>query len=276
MSTLSPENISMINEFGESEAWANYYLCAPQEFIQKNRLEAKRIGSAWVTLIPEYDWSFFNRIVGLGVGELATESILDEAIEVFQGAGCQNYMAQISPFAQPVHLPEWLAARGFTKGRNWAKVMRGNEPAKPVPTDLRIEAIGAEYAETFADVALAAFEMPVELRPLMTGNLGKPGWHHYLAFDGEQPVSAAASYIKAEVGWLGFGCTLESHRKRGGQGALFSRRIADGLALGCKWFVTETGEDTPESPNPSYHNMLRAGFKLAYLRRNYVHQLPDS
>ena len=79
-------------------------------------------------------------------------------------------------------------------------------------------------------------------------------------------------FVNGEVGWLGFAGTLKTHRKRGGQGALFARRIKDGLALGCKWFVTETGEDTPENPNPSYHNMLRSGFKLAYLRRNYVHQ----
>jgi hypothetical protein len=83
-------------------------------------------------------------------------------------------------------------------------------------------------------------------------------------------------FVKDDVGWLGFGSTLESHRKRGGQGAMFERRIQDGLLLGCKWFVTETGEDTPEDPNPSYHNMLRTGFELAYLRPNYVHQPPTS
>ena len=83
-------------------------------------------------------------------------------------------------------------------------------------------------------------------------------------------------FVNGEVGWLGFASTLKKYRKRGGQSALFARRIQDGLALGCKWFVTETGEDTPEDPNPSYHNMLRSGFKLAYLRRNYVHQPPAS
>ena len=70
MSNLAPEKIAMLNEFGESEAWANYFLCAPSEFVQKYRLEAKKIGSVWVTMIPELDWTFFNRIVGLGVGFL--------------------------------------------------------------------------------------------------------------------------------------------------------------------------------------------------------------
>ena len=49
-----------------------------------------------------------------------------------------------------------------------------------------------------------------------------------------------------------------------------AQRIRDGMALGCRWLITETGEDTPEHPNPSYHNMLRTGFKLAYHRANYM------
>jgi hypothetical protein len=40
--------------------------------------------------------------------------------------------------------------------------------------------------------------------------------------------------------------------------------------------VTETGEDLPEKPNPSFRNMMRAGFKLAYQRRNYMPPKPLS
>jgi hypothetical protein len=274
MSNLTSEKIAELNEFGESEAWANYYLCAPPEFVEKYGLAAKRLGSVWVTMLTGLDWAFFNRIVGLGVGEPATESQLDDAVDILQKAGCKNYMAQICPLAQPSHITDWLNSRGFTRGRNWAKVYRGNEPAPSVPSDLRIQSIGTEYADAFADVAITAFEMPPELSPFIKGIIGKPGWYHYLGFDGDQPVSAATMYIKDDTAWLGFGSTLESHRKRGGQGAMFARRIDDGIKLGCKWFVTETGEDTPENPNPSYHNMLRAGFKLAYLRPNYLHQPP--
>jgi hypothetical protein len=79
--------------------------------------------------------------------------------------------------------------------------------------------------------------------------------------------------VKGATGWVGFGATLPSHRKRGGQGAIMARRIAEGIDLGCKWLVTETGEDSPERPNPSYHNMLRTGFQLAYQRPNYIHQV---
>ena len=48
------------------------------------------------------------------------------------------------------------------------------------------------------------------------------------------------------------------------------QRLRDAAALGCRWAVTETGRDTAEQSNASYRNMRRAGFDLAYLRRDYV------
>ena len=276
MPDLAPAKMAEINEFGEAEAHANYFLCAPPEFVRPFRLDASHIGSVVVTMIPEYDEPLLNRILGLGVGEPATETILDEAIALLQNAGCKNYMAQVSPLAQPAQLPEWLAARGFKPGRNWAKMYRGNELAPAISTDLRVEKIGKDQADAFADVTLPVWGMPPAGRPLVKGYVGQPGWQHYLAFAGEKPVSAAAMFVNGETAWLGFAGTLKKYRKRGGQGAMFTRRIQDGLALGVKWFVTETGEDTPEDPNPSYHNMLRSGFKLAYLRRNYNHLSPMS
>ena len=276
MPDLPDEQIATINEFGEAEAQANSFLCAPPEYVRRTRLEVNRIGSVFVGMIPVLDTPFFNRILGLGVGEPATEAMLDEAITVFKNASCKNYMAQVSPLAQPAQCEEWLVARGFKASRNWAKMYRGDEAAPVIPTDLHLAEIGIDQAEAFADVVTTAFEIPAILRPLMKGVVGKPGWRNFIAFEGEKPASAASLFISGEVGWVGNMGTLKKYRKRGAQGALFARCIQDGLALGCKWFVTETGEDMPEDPNPSYHNMLRSGFKLAYLRRNYIHQLPAS
>jgi hypothetical protein len=276
MTDLTSARIVEINELAEAEAHANYFLCAPPEFAQPFRLGVKRIGSIWVTAIPEADNETQNRILGLGAGEPATESTLDEAIAVFQNTGCKNYSAHVSSLAQPAQYPEWFATRGFKPGRNWAKMYRGNEPAPAISTDLRLETIGKDQADAYANVVCHVFGMKPVYCPLVKGIVGKPGWHNYLGFDGEKPVSAAAMYVNGEVAWLGFMSTLKTHRRRGAQGALFARCIEDGLALGCKWFVAETKEDTPETPNPSYHNMLRSGFKLAYMQRVYYHPPPAS
>jgi hypothetical protein len=274
MSDMPPDQLAALIEIAEADAQASIAMSTSPGFTRSFRSEAKRVGSMWVTMIPGLDSAFFNRILCLGVGEPATESMLDEAIAVLHDAGCQNYMAQVSPYALPAEIPEWLVKRGINPSRNWAKMYRENQAAPLIPSDLRVEKIGADQADAFADVVLPAFEMPPALRPLVKGAVGQSGWLHYLAYDGNKPVSAAAMHVKGEVAWLGFASTQKKYRRRGAQGAMFARRIQDGLVLGCKWFVTETGEDTPENPNPSYHNMLRSGFQLAYQRRNYFHKAP--
>lgn len=35
-----------------------------------------------------------------------------------------------------------------------------------------------------------------------------------------------------------------------------------------EWIVTETDEELPDRPNPSYHNMLRLGLPVRYVRAN--------
>ncbi len=277
MSDLTPAQFKEINESIETEAQVNYFLCAPPEFSRPFRLEIKRLGSTWVTMMPLVDHAMFNRIMGLGVSKPATESMLDEVVHIFQNAGCKNYRTEVSPLVLPAQYPMWLVARGFTQGgRNWAKMYRGNEPAPVISSNLRVETIGKDQADAFANVMLPVFGITPVYRPLMVGNIGKPGWRHYLAFAGAKPVSAATMYINEKIAWLGWASTIKTHRKHGGQSALLARRIEDGLLLGCKWFVAETEEDTLEQPNPSYRNMLRSGFKLAYMRRNYTHRSPGS
>ena len=156
---------------------------------------------------------------------------------------------------------------------NWAKVYRAATPDVVIRTDLRIERIGQAHAAAFAEVSCTAFGMPAVMQPWLTAGVGQPGWMHYLAFDGETPVAGGALFLKGDVGWLGIASTLPAYRRRGAQGALMARRIRDASELGCRWIVTETGEDTPEHPNPSYHNMLRTGFALAYQRPNYIAQI---
>ena len=83
MSDMTPEQIAALNEFGEADALADFLLCAPSEFSRPFRLDAKQIGSMRVSMIPELDSAFFNRILGLGMGEPVTEARLDEAIPVW-------------------------------------------------------------------------------------------------------------------------------------------------------------------------------------------------
>jgi hypothetical protein len=92
---------------------------------------------------------------------------------------------------------------------------------------------------------------------------GRPHWS-------AGPAGAAALYCRDGAGWLGVAATIPAYRRRGVQGALMARRIADAIAGGCRDIVSETGEAVPGEPNDSYANLLRNGFSVVYSRPNYV------
>ena len=168
---------------------------------------------------------------------------------------------------------DWLRTRRLESTDNWAKVYRTADQPIEIHTDLRVESIGYEHAADFGQVACTAFGMPSALQPWLANLVKCANWHVYLAFDSEQAAACGALFVRGEVGWLGIEGTLSSHRRRGGQGAIMARCICDAAQLGCRWVITETGEDLPDRPNPSYHNMLRTGFALAYHRPNYMPEM---
>ena len=269
-SKLSLQEIAQLVEMGEGEAWADTFLAAPADFAANLGIRVERIGSAIALMTQKMDFMLFNRVIGLGVLEPATAAMVDDIVALYRQAGIQNFAVPVSSAVQPANLPVWLESHGLSRHDNWSKVYRGVEPLPPVPTDLRIDCIGPEHAAAFAGVACTAFGMPDSLSPWVESIVGRPGWRSYLAWDGDTPVATGALHIRDQVGWLGWGSTLPSHRRRGAQGAIMAQSIQDGIALGCRRLVTETGEDGPDHPNPSYHNMVHTGFALAYQRPNYV------
>lgn len=264
----TPEEIGKIIELREAEAWADIINHAPGNYNAK----VEKIGSAVVLLTKTIDIILFNRVIGLGLFEPCEKDTIKQIIELYQSNNIKNFAIQLSPFATPENIPEWLREFNLCPSLDWVKVYRETGPVTEIPTDLRIEQIGKERAEDFARIAAAAFNMPDSMRPWMASNVGMPGWHNYLAYDHDLPVAAAALCIKNEVGWLGIGSTLPSHRGRGAQGALMTHRIKEAGKLGCKLVCTETGK-LPDTPNPSLNNMFRTGFKQAYLRKNYMFKL---
>jgi hypothetical protein len=263
---LSSDEVAQLVEFGEAEAYRDLYRNAPPAL----NLQVEQIGSTLLLLAPSADILLLNRAIGLGLREPAAESMVADVIARYQAAGVQNFGVQLSPQAGPPQLPDWLEEHGLAPRDRWVKVFRPAGTSVDVATDLRIEPIGTSHTMAWAEVASIAFGMPLPLAEGLSMSIGQPGWQHYLAWDGEQAVAGAALFIRNGIGWLGAGGTLPSHRRRGAQGALMARRIQDSAAAGCAWVITETGEDTREQSNPSFHNMRRTGFQVAYLRPNYM------
>jgi len=262
---LSAIDLACLVESTEASAYADLMQAAPSDFgVDVDSSEDGVLLSA-----PCVDALLFNRMVGLGLRRPATRDAVHKAVERLHATGVRNFGIQLSPTATPADTADWIGAAGLERRDNWTKVYRPATPEPTVPTELRLERAAANLADRFAAVACMGFAMPPALAPWFAASVGRPGWYHYLAWADDEPVAVAAMFVRDHVGWLGVAATLPAHRRRGAQGALMVRRIHDGLALGCRWFVTETGQDRPDKPNPSFHNMRRAGFVVAYDRPNF-------
>jgi GNAT superfamily N-acetyltransferase len=211
-----------------------------------------------------------NRVVGLGLRSPASEAQLDRVLAEARGAGARRIFVQVAPTAQPERLPDWLAARGGRPHNRWVRLWRRTAASERGATDLRVVEIDAALADAFARVVRTAFGMPPVVDPWLAAVVGRPGWRHFAAVSGDELVATGALFAASGLAWLGFAATLPGHRGRGAQSALIERRLREAAALGCEWAVTETAEELPDRPAPSYRNMRRLGFTEAYRRQNYV------
>jgi GNAT superfamily N-acetyltransferase len=263
-------------EMSEALAYEDTYAAAGSKPGNLTGATTAPVGGAIAFGLTAIDFGFFNRIVGLGTAQPATEADAEAASGFFLDLGVTQSVIHVAPGAEPTELVPWANARGYVKGARWVKMWRHlDEVPVPVPS-LRIERIDASWAQVFTDVCVTAFEMPAAIHDLVSATVGRTGWVHYLGFDGDTPVSTSAMHLTDGVAWFGYGGTLDAFRGRGWQSAMFARRLQDARDLGCRLAITETGEETEKIPvNHSYRNMVRVGFNLAYARQNWV-RLPEN
>lgn len=234
-------------------------------------LRTERIADSVAVIWPRFQGTFLNQVIGLGLKQRADAGVIRDITAVYRQEEVDRFGVGLSPVADPADdIPGWLAENAILPVNQASKMYRRSRAPAVVATDLRIEVIGERHAAAFAALALNVFEMPEFSLPVFEASIGRAGWRHYLAFDGDLPVATGMVFLRNGIAWLGAGATLPTHRRRGAQGAIMARRINDSLAAGCKWIIVETTAETPGNPNSSYHNMLRTGFELAYHRQDYI------
>jgi GNAT superfamily N-acetyltransferase len=212
-----------------------------------------------------------NRVVGVGLGQPADDRLLDTIAAHYGG---REHAVQIAPFAEPADLGARLEARGYGHYFSWIKWWRDASPAARVTSPLRITRATAADAELVGDLATRVFDQPPANARATAEMVGAPGWRHFLAWENATPIAIAAVFVVDEGAWFGVTGTLPEFRRRGAQQALLAARIEAAREAGCRILTVETGPDPPERPNPSYHNVQRAGFRIAYERPSWVYPDP--
>lgn len=257
----------------ERRMYLDLYDALPASVARKCGISRAEDGGALQLTCETRNHPFFNRVMGVGARAEKLAAWLDRIEEHYAGRGITRWMLQVAPAGLSPGLTDALSERGLVPLRGWVKHagrvddLRASIATRP--GNLRVERIGSEGGEAFASILVPAFDFPGGSGSWPAATVGRPGWLHYLAYDGEMPAACGAMFVMAGVATLTFAATRPECRQRGAQTALIARRIRDARDLGLDWIVTETDEELPHRPNPSYRNVERAGMPARYLRSNW-------
>lgn len=251
----------------ELAAWEDVYAAAPPA-VAAAGIRHMPLDGVLVATAPEHDVLAMNRALGIGVTSEGTPAAVDRVLDVFRSAGSARCMIPVAPPAAGVSA--LLAERGLYHHNSWVKAVRDASPPPRAETDFLVRRLNAEHGDSFGTLIRVAFDWPEAAAGLIGATVGRDGWVHYGAFDGNRLAAAGGMFLRGESAWLGPAATDPDARGRGAQSALIVARLNEGIERGGRQFVVETAEPKPEKPVTSLRNLRRLGFEVAYVRPNWV------
>ena len=253
----------------ERNAWQDFALAMPQDLVEETGLRTQDLNSAFLFLaanVPEFQ---FNWLSGAGLNGDDGRSI-PQAVQRFREVNQRTFLIHLPPGPNFGHCEMLARAEGLRENPlAYAKFYRTTVDLPSLHFSLRTRSIGVEERDVFGATATEGFGMQASMARWFAQLVGRDNWHTYVSFAGDEPVGAAAMYVRGTYAWLGIGATRPEMRRRGSQSALLVRRLSDAARVGAKHATVETGVPRPGEAATSYANIRRAGFSVAYQRPNW-------
>jgi hypothetical protein len=153
------EEAAEIVETSESNTFRTVVDAMPTAVLAEYGFSWQEVDGATAIFFEKLPIPAFNRVIGLGLHQAATEAMIDDLISLYDPTGIP-FGISVSPASQPKTLAGWLLDRGFQHTSNWAKMIRGTDPPPEIETALRIEQVDEVTAADYAAVGQVAFKLP--------------------------------------------------------------------------------------------------------------------
>ena len=269
---LADVDLAVRGENIEKLAWTDLVQGAPLWLRISMRMVAEEQQGVLLLASREIPSLLFNRVIGLGQSAPATDRQIDDLMDRYWTLGITNYWVHAGPYTHPPRLGRMLHAHGLSLyRRSGVKMMRPAHYVCTSPSQIRIRRATFEDAHAVASIVGPAFDLGQRAAELFTNLIDRPRWSVLVAEVNAEIIGAAGLFMEGEMAYLAFAATRPKFRRLGTQRALMQARINLANEAGCSWIATET--DFPlaaDEPNPSYHNMLWAGFRPVEIRDNYA------
>lgn len=135
---------------------------------------------------------------------------------------------------------------------------RARIPAEPHGLRLT-EALTPEAERVFLDTLTAGYGASPALSSFLRAEHRADGMRQFVAWQGHQPVAAAAFSMHGRVAVLGGAATVPAARGSGAQTALLHHRLDQAAAAGA-----DAATATAAAGSPSARNLARIGFNVRY------------
>jgi GNAT superfamily N-acetyltransferase len=272
---MTEVEIARLVEGSEAFSYALLLEGAPVSSRESVGFEVKRIGSAYAFLAPGVQHSLLlNRVIGLGVWEELDTSLVSQIDDLYRTRGVTAYAAEVAPSGVMGLGIQDLISRGFVPFKQTTMMFRGVEDVPFVTSTLAVRSVGPEFAQRFSDLCCGVFGFDSPFPEALRQSFQLPSFGHWMAFDGETPVAAAVTAYRDEgVAWIGWVCTLPTHRGRGAQALLAAAQLRECASRGMKRVTLEAATGTKRRPSQSLSNYKRLGWVQAYDRMVLVRRL---
>ncbi|MEU4409467.1 GNAT family N-acetyltransferase [Streptosporangium sp. NPDC023963] len=273
---MSQDRLTALAEGAEAEFMYQYESFAPPSVASLLGITTARIGGG-VALSMRHDVTgYWSKALGFGFEEPITGDLVDRVVDFYRAEDSKGAVIQIAPDVLPPDWDDIRAGHGIVPGSSWVKLSCPIDEFRPGRTGMRVGPVGPGAASEWASVVLRGFGMPEEgLAEMLAASVGHPAFRPFAVWDGDEMVAGANLFVHGEIGSLNAASTLPGHRNRGAQSALLAARAKEAANAGCRRLVAEAGLPAEGSANPSLNNMLAAGLRPLYNRRNWIWR-PDA
>lgn len=149
-------------EANEIAAWRSMYHASPAAIAAQLGSGYTEQGGALLVWNRAAPLVLFNRIMGLGVFEPATDALIDGLLARARAQKSRSEV-QVVPTAKPADLAARLVARGLKPAAPWQVHYRAIEdppPSADIPPGYRIEQVTPASIAAWGDALLAAWGFP--------------------------------------------------------------------------------------------------------------------
>ncbi|MGH3166383.1 MAG: GNAT family N-acetyltransferase [Trebonia sp.] len=240
-----------------------------------------RVGGGVALSVRADPAHFWTKALGFGFARPVNRHLIGQLTDFYREQDVPVATLQLAPSVIPANWDEISAAAKLSADGELAKLVCETEVAVTragagLYEGLRVGPVAPDQRAEWSTTMMGIFGMLDGYSVAMAAAcVGRPGWHPYAVWAGEQIVATAAMYVNGETAQFFGGSTLPEYRGRGAQTALIAARASAARAAGCRWLVAETEPEAPGGHVTSLRNLRRVGFEVLYERTNWTWRLAE-